>query len=100
MPNRMSKMISFRLSPEEYNKLLDACPHHGVRNVSELVRAAMNSLVLGNGSNVPITLQHQVNDLQSRVQQLSVDVNRLVRLLSEKELLETFVHRTAADGHV
>jgi hypothetical protein len=99
MPNRMSKMISFRLSQEEYEQLLDACPRHGVRNVSELVRAAMNSLVLGNRSNVPITLQHQVRDLQSRVQQLSVDVNRLARLLSERELRETIVQQSATDGH-
>ncbi len=58
-------MVSFRLSPEEYRQLRDACATQGVRSVSELARAAMQGLIAPDGRAVP--LHTQVQELRDRV---------------------------------
>lgn len=79
MIDRKSKMVSFRLSPEEYRQLRDACATQGVRSVSELARAAMQGLIAPDGPAVP--LQTQVQELRDRVTLLSEQVDRLSREL-------------------
>ncbi len=76
MQDRKTKMVSFRLSPEEYLRFREACTNHGVRSVSELARTAMQSLVSMEG--IPVSLQDQVKELRDRLAQLSGEVQRLV----------------------
>src|SRR5207253_1319375 len=45
MIRRRTKMISIRVSPDEYVKLRDACTAEGVASVSELARVAMDSIL-------------------------------------------------------
>ena len=76
MIDRKSKMVSFRLSPEEYRQLRDACAARGLRSVSELARTSMQSVISsGNGSSLP--LHQQMQELRERVTQLSDKIDRL-----------------------
>jgi hypothetical protein len=70
-------MVSFRVSPEEYRGLCQACATQGVRSVSELARAAMQLLIANNS--VKVTLQYEVQELLTRVQYLSTELERLSR---------------------
>ena len=54
MIDRRSKMVSFRLSWEEYKALQQACSTAGVRSLSELARAAMQHLINGHHDGVPL----------------------------------------------
>ena len=38
-------MVSFRVSPEEYRSLCQACSAQGLRSVSELARAAVQTMI-------------------------------------------------------
>ena len=79
MLNRKSKMVSFRLSPDEYRMYRDACELHGIETISELARKAMQQLAASvNGSGVaPGTLDEQVRDLRQRITHLQEEVNQL-----------------------
>lgn len=77
MNDRKSKMVSFRLSPEEYRQFRGACSSHGVRSISELARTAMQSLIDANGSSLPLYLQ--VQEFRERFTLLEADLERLAR---------------------
>jgi hypothetical protein len=81
--DRKSKMVSFRLSPEEYRQFRNACSEHGVRSVSELARTAMQSLVEAKGSAVPLYVQ--VRELRERMTVLSTELDRLGVLVEPPE---------------
>jgi hypothetical protein len=83
MTERKSKMVSFRLSPEEYRQLRDACSAHGVRSVSELARSAMQGLISNHGSAIPLHLQLQ--HLRDRVTLLSCEIDRLSHELQPRQ---------------
>jgi hypothetical protein len=52
-PDRRKKMISLRLSEEEYELLKASYHSHGARNVSDLARQALHHIMTG--SPVPMT---------------------------------------------
>lgn len=71
-------MVSFRVSPEEYTQLRQACSVKGLRTLSELARTAMENLVLSSGQVIPLDLQ--VQELRDRVTALSDQIERLAAL--------------------
>lgn len=75
MMTRKTKMVSFRVSPYEYDKLRNACMAQGVASVSELVRAAMDRVIAV--SSTSRTFEEQLRDLRDRVQGLTADIDRL-----------------------
>jgi hypothetical protein len=80
MLNRKSKMVSFRLSPDEYRMYRDACEVHGIETISELARKAMQQLaasVNGPGVMPHGSLDEQVRDLRQRITHLQEEVNLL-----------------------
>jgi hypothetical protein len=82
MLNRKSKMVSFRLSPDEYRMYRDACEMHGIETISELARKAMQQLaasVNGSAPVLPGSLDDQVRDLRERITHLQEEVNLLSR---------------------
>ncbi len=92
---RKSKMISFRLSPEEYAILLQACEQRGIRSISELARTAMYHWIAdtspnnGNGhANGSAVVGEQVRDLRDRVKSISAELDRLVRSVEDHNLAE------------
>jgi hypothetical protein len=77
---RKSKMISFRLSPEEYVSLQTACALKGVRSVSDLARTAVQRMIAsGEGINPVID---EVRSLQHRVRLISMELDKLANTVS------------------
>jgi hypothetical protein len=72
-------MISFRLTAEEYDRFRELCSTCGTRSVSELARAAINSL-LKQPAHVPEeALEYRVAELEGRVNMLRLELKRLAR---------------------
>lgn len=97
---RRSKMVSFRLSEQEYQDLLMLCEQRGSRSISDLARdAVFNLLVSINGpAHVPANghgngytpessvIEHKVLALDGRMQELDREVRRLADLLAERAI--------------
>lgn len=71
-----SRIISIRLSDEEYNDLRRLCMASGARSVSDLARYAMRKILRGNPKNDGITqhfaeLRDQMSTMSSKIEQLS-----------------------------
>jgi hypothetical protein len=80
---RRSKMVSFRLSPEEYEQLQTVCNVHGVRSLSELARTAMQRLI--EPKEPQATLAREVGDIRAQVRHLSLEVDRLSQALDSRQ---------------
>jgi hypothetical protein len=83
MIDRRSKMVSFRLSGDEYQAYREACATVGVRSLSELARAAMQHLIASrpNGN----SLDDQVRELRHQVLQLSREVEHIARRVDQQK---------------
>jgi hypothetical protein len=79
---RKSKMISFRLSPEEYLSLQTACTSKGVRSVSDLARTAVQRMIASNDGVNPLI--DEVRSLQHRVRLISMELDRLATTVDSK----------------
>ncbi len=77
---KKSKMVSFRLSGEEYRLLQGACSKTGARSVSELARAAMQRIILEDGFR-PGTPETELRELKMKFNVLAAEVERLARLV-------------------
>lgn len=76
---RRSKMISFRLSPEEYETLQAACTEQHVRSISDMARMAMERIISPRSQADPLC--DEVRDLRDRVRLLAFDLDRLSRVV-------------------
>jgi len=83
MIDRRSKMVSFRLSWDEYQAYREACATVGVRSLSELARAAMQQLVTSRPNGT--SLDDQVRELRNQVLQLSREVEHIARRVDQHE---------------
>jgi hypothetical protein len=89
---RRSKMVSFRLSEQEYQDLLVLCEQRGSRSISDLARDAVFNLLVptnghsnGNGHGADgSVIELRVHDLDGRMQELDREVKRLADLLAER----------------
>lgn len=73
----MTRMISFRVSEQEFELLRDKSEAIGARSVSDYAR-----LILCNSVNAPnIVVEEDVQQLSGNIQQLSLDIRRLTELL-------------------
>jgi SUMO ligase MMS21 Smc5/6 complex component len=74
------RMICFRLSAEEYDKLHDFCFTTGTRGISELARAAINLLLQQQQQPTRAsqeTLEARVSDLEGGLHLLSGEMKSL-----------------------
>jgi hypothetical protein len=80
---RRSKLVSFRLSEEDYRSLIEVCQTRGARSVSEVARDAMHGLlgVNGHGNGIEGKLESQVVQLQGRLEELDREVKRLADMV-------------------
>ena len=78
--NPKSRMISIRISDEEYEGLRSLCLSQGARSVSDLARTAMNQMLhitsdpANTGSSVELRFQElhgRLNLLDRRIEQLA-----------------------------
>jgi len=72
-----SRMISFRLTAEEYNRIHELCFAQGARSVSELARVALNMLLAQPERAQRETLESRVGELEGRLHMLSLEVKKL-----------------------
>ncbi len=75
---RRSRMVSIRLSDQEYERLRSACVEAGARSVSDVARDALR-VVLGRENPVEtelITLHDRMNQLDREVKRLAQIVER------------------------
>ncbi|MEK7406645.1 MAG: hypothetical protein AAB225_16315 [Acidobacteriota bacterium] len=79
--NRKSRMISFRVSDQDYQALIDSCLANSARSVSEVARTAVHEFLLNgrdhSGGNVDLKLEH----LSSRLSLLDRAVERLAQIV-------------------
>ncbi len=72
-----SRMISFRLTTDEYNEIRKLCFAHGVRSVSEMARTAIHLLLREptrvQGENV----ESRLSDLEGRLRILALELKQL-----------------------
>ena len=72
-----SRMISFRLTAEEYTRFRELCFTHGIRSVSEMARAAINML-LKEPDRVPEgALEVRVSELEGRLHMLALEIKKI-----------------------
>ena len=70
-------MISFRLTPDEYDKCRELCYSRGLRNVSEMARAGI-ALLLQQPTRAPQgSLEARVAELEGRLHILGLELKRL-----------------------
>jgi hypothetical protein len=73
-----NRMVSFRLSAEEYERLRQVGSARGVNNLSELARVAMNRM-LDTPRPEQAGLPEQVQELRVKVESLSSELERLIQ---------------------
>jgi hypothetical protein len=79
---RKNRMISFRLSDEEYDALRTVCQSHGVRSLSDFARLAIENLMAGDGFEPQAAVRSRLEALSSRVQVLDLAVGRLAEFFN------------------
>ncbi|HCC56152.1 MAG TPA: hypothetical protein DEQ47_02610 [Solibacterales bacterium] len=82
---RKSKMISLRLSSEEYESLRAIYGQYGTRSVSEFARQAMQKVIAGTASPQTSVIKMRLDELDGKMNVLDREVTRLVEVL-EKQL--------------
>jgi hypothetical protein len=77
-PDSRNRMISFRLSPEEYEKFRELCFSSGIRSLSEMARVAINNFLTHQTpkSATQNSLDARISDLENRLQILSNELKR------------------------
>jgi len=85
--NPRNRLVNFRLSEEEFDKLRASCSLYGARSLSDFARAAVMRSVAGGNQFIPATdtpaIDRKVNDLETRI----VELSRLVESLREANLV-------------
>lgn len=83
---RRSKMISFRLSPEEYRTLHEACLAQGVSSLSDLARSALRKVMVDDTK--PRAISDEVRDLKDRIELMSLELERVSQLVKDGETVQ------------
>jgi hypothetical protein len=83
---RKCKIISLRLSDEEFESLRTLYVLHGARSVSEFIRNAMQR-VIAEPPDGNLSLEVRVQQMDGRLTLLDSEVARLSRMLSEESTL-------------
>ena len=78
---RRSRIVSFRLSDEEYKSMMETCISQGARSLSDYARAATFRQYGTHGKNGSIELEFEA--LCGRVEKLDRVVRHLTRLLKQ-----------------
>jgi hypothetical protein len=77
-------MVSFRLSEQDYQKLLNLCGSRGARSLSDLARDAVQDLLgASNGSEFQGSVESEVRKLNGRIEEIDRGLKRLTQLLEE-----------------
>jgi hypothetical protein len=83
MSLKRTKMVSFRLSQEEYARFLEVCAVKGIRSISDLARVAMITIASQEVEIDP--LSDQVWDIRRQVQSLSLELDRISNMVEARK---------------
>lgn len=87
MSSRKTKMISIRVSADEYRRLVDACQANNLPSVSDLARFAMRQ-VMDNTTVTPaaahVALLKEVDALRERIAELTADLDALTQRVKSR----------------
>ncbi len=79
--NRMSRMVSFRLSEREYIQIKTMCEAQGARSLSEAARAAVCHWL----DAAPDPLSQRVDSIEQRMEALRAEIDRLSVLVGSEK---------------
>jgi hypothetical protein len=71
-----SRMISFRLTCEEYERFRELCFTNGILSVSEMARAAINLLLQQPARAPQEALEGRVSELEGRLHMLALELKQ------------------------
>ena len=77
---RLERMISFRVTDEEYQQLKQLSEQANARSMSDIARAAMQHWLRHGSTVAPDNLQVKVLELEKRIAELSAQLDRLAAL--------------------
>ena len=83
MTKNKTKMISIRVSEDDYQLLKDKYDSHGSRSISALAREALYSII-GRPETKPVDLKTEVGMLHDKLTALQHEVARLKRIISDR----------------
>ena len=78
---RRSRVVNFRLSQGEYEKLLSFCTANGAHSISDVARAAVYRLIDTDGALFADPLAAALGALSGKVEQMDRELKRLSRLV-------------------
>lgn len=78
---RKTRMVSFRLSDDEYCGLKSLCEAQGARSISDLARAALQNLLTGGNCVADAAVRSRLDALDGRITLLDLAVERLAQLV-------------------
>lgn len=79
---KRSKMVSVRLSHDEFEELKTVCEVLGARSISDLARTAMHRLMNGGHMGQAVGLEAQVHMLGEKVSRLQRELTELRGLVA------------------
>ncbi len=78
-----SRIVSFRLSPEEYEAMRDRCISEGARSISDYARASACRFISATQEiRKDLETELVIQDLRQRVDDLGREVQRLSQMLA------------------
>jgi len=79
---RRAKMVSIRLSDDEYRRIKEMTEAQGARSVSDVARSAMHLMLANYEAGTDATIEARVQELDGRLTVLGDEVQRLSRIVS------------------
>jgi hypothetical protein len=77
-PDSRSRVISIRLTADEYARFRELCQAQGTRSLSEMARAAMQTMLDQSLHALPEeSIEVRLSQLETRLRLLSLEVKRL-----------------------
>ncbi len=86
----MTRMVSFRVSEAEFEKLRSKSEAEGARSVSDYARASLCGGAMSSGG------QRQIQDLNDGIERLSGDIRRLSELIESPQRARSGYRTTMA----
>lgn len=78
-----TRMVSFRLTPDEYDSFRELCFTHGLRSFSELARVGVNLLLEKSADTPQRALEARVGIIEARMRMLAMKIDRLDKSMED-----------------
>jgi hypothetical protein len=89
--NPRNRLVNFRLSEDEFEKLKTACAQFGARSISDFARSSVLDRIV-EGPSAPARPQERIGALDNKVSQLEGQVSQLLHLIEATGRTSPAVH--------